>query len=1036
MDDDEAIMLASMTGLSLDAATVLLEAAGGDVSLAASLHFDGADGGLPAVAVPAPPAAAADESDDDDDMLTPRSSRPGFSVLAGDDASDDDIFAHIGQQAAKFSANSSGGRKTRSSAGKSRAGRDDASDDDDIFAHTGRAAKSSANSSGGCKARSSGKSRGGDDASDDDDVFAHIGQAAKPSANSSGGRKARSSGGRSRGGGKARATAGSLFDGAGDGVGGGDGYDMLALTADGDEGLVESLELLPTGRKAKKAAARSAPIRIQRQPPPAADEGGSASDHGGVSPSPTSGSAGGAGSASHRRRAKRSGHGVSGSCGGSFGGGGGSSVSPGSYSASELGLASVASVRGFEAASSSADDGGGGGGSGASSVPPTVISVTGFDTSRAEGGSGSAAASSLPTPLPPQRGHTSTPASANGAASVPLARSADSADAAPQSHLLFPGTSAGLTVSPEDASGSLGGGGGKGARGGGVGKRRGHETSGAHAERAISRLLWDPTFEAVRERVVVVWSREEQGDSRKSGAAAWSRRVHFVPCETRLPQFIKAGRSYLDRGTPYHLVTEIRLLRPEADSGGGSVAVAAAAASASSAAGSTTLWSAAWNTDRLDFDAAREGGESGEGGEGGEGAGGADYHLAARAHAAAAALADAEDEAAASGEATDEAALVGEALPAEIWMLVLSQLHSVRALCVMALVCTELHELSYEPVLWHDCHLRLFGCAPPPSEDDALTMRRVRRSEATMQPWRRRPDESIVPSAESGGGGRGGGGVPTGAPTGAPTGGSPALLSSSPPTRGSARDGAGGFVLGAGGLGSSPSSGGSLGGGPSPPLASSLGLPSAVPPSWLTFTADASGSERRSSRPIEDADDRANPALLRTALRDRLVQHHEQGSGGSPLTSAVRALHFEGGLLSTADGGGVRLWSIERRKRICTLKTPQGKDELHSGGVSSISIDGAHLLSGGGDGAMHLFDLEELGSGRHATPMCSMRGHAAPISDARLLPCGTSTGAATRCRVASSSTDGMVRLWDAAGVPVAELLPPLDGAPPAPLPLR
>ena len=167
---------------------------------------------------------------------------------------------------------------------------------------------------------------------------------------------------------------------------------------------------------------------------------------------------------------------------------------------------------------------------------------------------------------------------------------------------------------------------------------------------------------------------------------------------------------------------------------------------------------------------------------------------------------------------------------------------------------------------------------------------------------------------------------------------------------------------------------------------------------WVCLTQDASGGERRRS-----ADD-------------------ESGS--------VRAIYFDGGgLLATADGGCVRLWSIERRRRICTLKNHKGfgrgGDELHAGGVSSIAIEGSHLLSGGGDGALHLFDLEEL------TPAASLRGHGSPISDGCLLPAGSH-----RARAISSSVDGAVKLWDATGAVVAELLHPVGvNVPPAPLPL-
>ena len=98
--------------------------------------------------------------------------------------------------------------------------------------------------------------------------------------------------------------------------------------------------------------------------------------------------------------------------------------------------------------------------------------------------------------------------------------------------------------------------------------------------------------------------------------------------------------------------------------------------------------------------------------------------------------------------------------------------------------------------------------------------------------------------------------------------------------------------------------------------------------------------------------------------------------------------------------------------------------QLHAGGVSSIAIDGVHLLSGGGDGALHLFDLEDL------APAALLRGHGAPISDGLLLPAGSH-----RARAVSSSVDGAVKLWDATGTAIAELMEPFVHVPPHPLPL-
>lgn len=66
----------------------------------------------------------------------------------------------------------------------------------------------------------------------------------------------------------------------------------------------------------------------------------------------------------------------------------------------------------------------------------------------------------------------------------------------------------------------------------------------------------------------------------------------------------------------------------------------------------------------------------------------------------------------------------------------------------------------------------------------------------------------------------------------------------------------------------------------------------------------------------------------------------------------VRALSFDGeGLLATADGGSVRLWSMERRRRICSLKTHSGRDEIHAG---ERRLDGVCVCCvWGGGGAAH-----------------------------------------------------------------------------------
>ena len=115
--------------------------------------------------------------------------------------------------------------------------------------------------------------------------------------------------------------------------------------------------------------------------------------------------------------------------------------------------------------------------------------------------------------------------------------------------------------------------------------------------------------------------------------------------------------------------------------------------------------------------------------------------------------------------------------------------------------------------------------------------------------------------------------------------------------------------------------------------------------------------------------------------------------------------------------------------KLCSLKW-KGREELHqhAAGVSCLSIDGGRLLSGGGDGALHLFDLEE----QKNQLTCSLRGHLAPITAAALLP----LDGASLAHAISSSADGAVRLWDGGGGLLTELLPPAGAHRPAqPVPL-
>lgn len=493
----------------------------------------------------------------------------------------------------------------------------------------------------------------------------------------------------------------------------------------------------------------------------------------------------------------------------------------------------------------------------------------------------------------------------------------------------------------------------------------------------------------MRNDVVVVWTREERGETRASGAAAWSQRLKLVPSETRLPQFIKAGANFLDSSPPYHLVSEIRH-------------------------DGSLLWAASWHTDRIHM-----GGEP----KAGVGSGRASERSSGRASERPS-NADAETDDAGAPDVSDALGVAdcrvqcdvvevnSDDVPSEVWLMILLQVTATRDLCMLASVSTSMHQLvTLEAQIWDAQHERIFGlpatpciptlCVPSPPADvanggDAVAdgadgggveafapappaplappvlppIRRVIRSEAAMQRWRTRPDGGRVEQQQRV------------APAVADRGRDSAAKGGGRDSHSSGRDGH---------ISCSP--------GASSDGANSLGAvhaAAATPRSkrWTCFTNDASGGERR--RAVDDE------------------------------SCSVRAVYFDGGgLLATADGGCVRLWSLERRRRICTLKSIQGKDELHAGGVSCIAVDGAQLLSGGGDGTLHLFDLDEI------SPAAALRAHAAPISDCALLPSGSH-----RARAVSSSVDGAVKLWDAAGGVVADLLPShANHTPPAPLPI-
>ena len=115
----------------------------------------------------------------------------------------------------------------------------------------------------------------------------------------------------------------------------------------------------------------------------------------------------------------------------------------------------------------------------------------------------------------------------------------------------------------------------------------------------------------------------------------------------------------------------------------------------------------------------------------------------------------------------------------------------------------------------------------------------------------------------------------------------------------------------------------------------------------------------------------------------------------------MRALAAHDGLVASADGACVRLWSVEGRKRILTLKAQNGRAELHGGGVTCLDIDADQLLSGGGDGASTCMISRRTRFRVDPRTCCRC------VSDCLLLRVGA--------RAVSSDTTGCVRLWDAAG---------------------
>jgi hypothetical protein len=73
-------------------------------------------------------------------------------------------------------------------------------------------------------------------------------------------------------------------------------------------------------------------------------------------------------------------------------------------------------------------------------------------------------------------------------------------------------------------------------------------SGGEAAERVLSRVRWDPTFDEVRDELVVSWRKLAPCETRKSGEAAWSMRVQYAPCDTPFDEFMRCAARRVRRG--------------------------------------------------------------------------------------------------------------------------------------------------------------------------------------------------------------------------------------------------------------------------------------------------------------------------------------------------------------------------------------------------------------------------------------------------------------------------------------------------------
>jgi predicted CXXCH cytochrome family protein len=125
------------------------------------------------------------------------------------------------------------------------------------------------------------------------------------------------------------------------------------------------------------------------------------------------------------------------------------------------------------------------------------------------------------------------------------------------------------------------------------------------------------------------------------------------------------------------------------------------------------------------------------------------------------------------------------------------------------------------------------------------------------------------------------------------------------------------------------------------------------------------------------------------------------------LVVAARALH-EGPSARPATAAPMPPAETEGLLRAWRGAVPGGPFAAHAGLVRTLAFapDGTRLLTGGDDGLARLWDL----AGR---PLAVLRGHRGPVQDVAFDPTGR--------RLLTASSDGTARLWDASGTQVRVL---------------